>query len=93
MGQQCEEPPGPYDNLAIDGTGSLYDATLCDGGGSNVFKLTPRPDGGWTYLNVYQFDNGYGGLVGGVTLDANGDIFGTSWQGGENYGVVWEITP
>lgn len=93
VGQQCEEPPGPYDTLAIDGTGSLYGATLCDGSGGNVFKLTPRPDGGWTYLNVYQFDNGYGGLVGGVTLDANGNIFGTSWQGGENYGAVWEITP
>jgi len=92
VGQQCEEPPGPYDTLAIDGSGSLYGATLCDGGGGNVFKLTPNPGGGWSYINVYQFHNVYGLSVGGVSLDANGNIFGTSAFGGQ-YGAVWEITP
>jgi hypothetical protein len=50
VGQPCEEPPGPYDTLAIDGSGSLYGATLCDSGG-NVFKLTPNPRWG---LELYQ---------------------------------------
>jgi uncharacterized repeat protein (TIGR03803 family) len=91
VGQQCEEPPGPYDTLATDGSGSLYGATLCDVDG--VFKLTPSPGGIWTYTGIYQFHNCYGGSVGGVTLDANGNIFGTSVDGGSGYGAVWEITP
>jgi hypothetical protein len=91
VGQQCEEPPGPYDTLAIDGSGSLYGTTLCDGGGGSVFKLTPRPDGGWTYNSLYQF-HGFGGSVGDVVLDANGNVFGTSAFGG-SYGAIWEIRP
>ena len=91
-GGGCEDPPGPYGTLAIDATGSLYGATYCDDGGGNVFKLTPNPGGGWTYLNLYQL-NGYGGPLGGVVLDASGNIFGTSVSSGENHGLVWEITP
>lgn len=91
VGQQCEEPPGPYDTLAMDGSGSLYGATLCDDDG--VFKLTPRPNGAWTYTGIYQFHNDYGGSVGGVILDTNGNIYGTSVDGGSGYGAVWEITP
>jgi uncharacterized repeat protein (TIGR03803 family) len=91
VGQQCEEPPGPYDTLAIDGSGSLYGATYCDDNGGYVFKLVPNPDGSWTYINMYSL-NYYGGAVGGVVLDANGNIFGASLGRGD-YGVVWEITP
>jgi uncharacterized repeat protein (TIGR03803 family) len=91
VGEQCEEPPGPYDTLAIDGSGSLYGATYCDDGGGNVFKLVPNPDGSWTYVNIYSL-NYYGGSIGGVVLDANGNIFGTSTGGGA-YGAVWEIMP
>jgi hypothetical protein len=66
-------------------------STLCDGGGGNVFKLMPRPDGGWTYRSLYEF-HGLGGSVGGVVLDANANVFGTSAFGG-SYGAIWEITP
>ena len=91
IGQQCEEPPGPYNTLAIDGSGSLYGTTLCDGGGGNVFKLTPRPDGGWTYRSLYEF-HGFGGSVGGVVLDANANVFGTSAFGG-SYGAIGRSRP
>ena len=43
------------------------------------------------YINIYSL-NFYGDAIGGVVLDANGNIFGTSTGGGD-YGAVWEITP
>ena len=58
-------------------------------------KLTPAV-GAWTYTDLYDFTGGSDGgyPVGDVTLDANGNLFGTASAGGSNdYGVVWEITP
>ncbi len=94
---------GPYGTLVMDATGNLYGATLTAGayGQGNVFKLTPS-DGGWTYTDLHDFtgqsDGGqpYGNLV----LDANGNIYGTTYAGGNfecqgdfGCGVVFEITP
>jgi uncharacterized repeat protein (TIGR03803 family) len=81
----------------MDGEGSLYGTTYCDGAHSqgSVFKLT-HINGGWTFTSVYSFT----GLSDGewpssnVVIDANGNLYGTASQGGAyGYGVVWEITP
>ena len=50
--------------------------------------------GAWTYSDLHDFtggsDGGYPG--GGVTIDAKGNLCGTTVLGGaDNYGVVWEI--
>lgn len=88
---------GSWAVLTMDAGGNLYGTTLLDGahGQGNIFKLTPS-DGGWTYTSLHDFT---GGSDGGqpysqVTLDANGNLYGTASIGGaNNRGVVWEITP
>ena len=66
------------------------------GGDGEVFKLTPSGSG-WTYTDFYDFNgennNGYV-PVGGVIFDASGNLYGTTYAGGEDGdGMVWEITP
>jgi hypothetical protein len=72
-------------------------------GAGGVFKLKPS-NGGWTYTTLHDFTGRTGGLfpVGGPTVDAKGNVYGTASEGGDQRincsfevtcGVVWEITP
>jgi uncharacterized repeat protein (TIGR03803 family) len=88
---------GPASSLVMDTAGNLYGTTVQDGAyrAGNVFKLTSS-GGGWTYTDLYDFTGGSDGAnpFGGVTLDANGNLYGTTESGGANgAGVIWEITP
>jgi len=89
---------GPHGNLVIDGSGNLYGTTALDGayGLGSVFKLTPNGDGTWTYTTLHDFTGGADGSDpwGALSLDNQGDLFGTARYGGDyNDGVVFEITP
>jgi hypothetical protein len=92
-GDEC----GPRGTLAMDGAGNLYGTTYCLGTHfvGSVFKLT-HINGSWSSTTLYSFtgrsDGGY--PEAGVTLDASGNVYGTTTVGGQyNYGVVFEITP
>lgn len=89
---------GPQDSLTMDSSGNLYGTTL--GGGANddgtVFKLTPT-GGGWAYTDLYDFNSrGPSGCNpnGGVVLDSQGNIYGTTTAcgGSPGYGTVWMLT-
>jgi len=95
---------GPVANLTMDAAGNLYGTTF--GGGAHaagsVFKLTPS-GGGWTYTDLHDFTGGSDGeaVDSNVTLDANGNLYGTAAWGGDTSGdchglvgcgTVWEIT-
>ena len=88
---------GPVDTPAIDAAGNLYGTVLNELGNFGwVFKLTPS-GGGWTETNLAVF--GVGGPAdgifpySGVVLDAGGNVYGTTIEGGAGgQGVVWEIT-
>ncbi len=88
---------GPLSGVVRDSAGNLY-GTGYQLGSNNVglvFKLTPS-NGGWTYTLLHEFAVGDGGdfPVGGLVLDAQGNLYGTAAGGGAyGYGVVWEITP
>ena len=92
---------GPLSTLAMDPAGNLYGTTYADGafGDGNVFKLTNNNDS-WTYTDLHDFTNGDdgGNPIGGVALDANSNLYGTTYGGGSPghcngpCGVVWEIT-
>ncbi len=87
---------GPFDSLTVDAAGNLYGASMEGGnnGGGMVFKLS-RSNGSWTLTDLHDFSFDTAWFPeGGVTLDANGNLFGTANQGGVyGWGVVWEITP
>jgi hypothetical protein len=92
---------GPSGGLLMDKAGNLYGATVSQGafGYGNVFKLSPVK-GDWSYTSLYDFTGGSDGAFPGskLTIDANGNLFGTTEAGGSGQGysgngVVFEITP
>ena len=87
---------GPENSLTMDSAGNLYGTAITDGlflVGS-VFKLIPG-SGGWTYVDLHDFDSGGGEFPSGaVILDSGGNLYSTTENGGSGgAGVVWEITP
>jgi len=88
----------PLGTLTMDLQGNLYGTT--NAGFGTVFELT-RGVGGWTYRLLHSFTGGTDGANpsnAGVTLDANGNIYGTAAGGGsencfQGCGVVFEISP
>jgi hypothetical protein len=99
------QPRGP---LIFDQAGNLY-GTAASGGKQeigSVFQLTPQSNGRWSAKNLYIFRDGKNsadgnGPVGGLVLDAAGNLYGVTCCGGhsagicDNYGcgVVFELTP
>jgi len=94
----CADGSGPIGGLARDGKGNLYGATL--GGGTNgfgaVFEVTP--DGREKVL--YSFCPAKSGCSdgkypeAGLVRDAEGNLYGTTLNGGANgFGVVFQVTP
>lgn len=88
--------PG-YADLAFDQQGNIYGTTEsggiygCDESCGVVFKLT-RSGGSWSYSVLYSFMGGNDGgdPVGGVVLDASGNLYGTAFY---SNGVVYKLTP
>jgi len=92
-------------NLIFDKAGNLYGTTYSDGSVRNgsygtVFKLAPS-NGTWTYSLIHEFTGGSDGAypVGTLVFDANGNLYGTTSQGGDlskcggkGCGVVFKIT-
>ena len=84
--------------MVMDSSGTLYGTTSCGIGGL-IFQLSPS-NGSWAYTELYHFTGGADGLGpnGGLVLDANGNLYGTTSNGGggncfQGCGVVWQFTP
>lgn len=86
----------PYDGLVFDAAGNLYGTTYGGGasGKGTIFKLAPTSNG-WTESVLFTFTGGRGGKYpyGDLILDATGNLYGTAFQGGVGYGVVFELMP
>lgn len=92
----------PVGTLVFDAAGNIYGAAE---GGANglgaVFKLTPGTGGAWTESIIYSFGangNTTDGMYpqAGLTIDAAGNLYGTTYQGGTAHGqdgTVYELTP
>lgn len=97
----------PVAPVAFDNAGNLYGTTYYGGAQryGNVFELTPTAEGPWTETVLYTFnattDGGYPSA--GVTLDAAGNVYGTTQLGGDvncfnvgyapyGCGVVFKLT-
>lgn len=96
---------GTSNGVTMDQAGNLYGTTFRGGanGVGNVFKLSPG-DGGWTYTSLHDFTGGSDGAtpIGLVTIDPQGNVYGTALFGGQTggnvcstygCGTLWEITP
>ena len=89
---------GGFDTPTLDAAGNVYGTVFTEGPSNYglVFKLTPS-GGGWTETNLTLFGAGNNDGVfpySSVVLDANGNVYGTTLQGGSGSdGTVWEITP
>ena len=90
---------GLTSGLVIDSKGDLFgvayaagNMSACNGGGcGTVFEIAV----GGSFSVVYQFKGGVDGAApkGGLTIDSNDNIFGTTSAGGSlNGGTIFEIT-
>jgi uncharacterized repeat protein (TIGR03803 family) len=98
----------PWGGVVFDAAGNLYGATIGEDGlftphgnfgAGTVFELLPQAGSGsyqekvlWTFSSN-NFADGVLPL-GGVILDSAGNVYGTTFEGGNpGGGVVFEVTP
>ena len=83
----------PYGGVIFDQAGNLYGTTSYNGpdGAGTVFELVPS-NGSWTLTVLHSFA-GAEGPYGGVTMDAAGNLYGTTFAGGAyQHGSVYKLT-
>jgi len=96
------EEDGEYadTDLEMDSAGNIYGTTVLGGdfGGGTVFCLSPTPNG-WMHTVLYSFTGGADGgePYKGVTLDREGNLYGSAVTGGSGSceggcGVVYKLT-
>jgi uncharacterized repeat protein (TIGR03803 family) len=85
--------------VTFDNAGNLYGGT--GGGGAygegTVFEMSPS-GGGWTFNTIYNFTMGDQNYAGGpyapLTMDAAGNLYGTTHSGGAYlHGSVFKLSP
>ena len=103
-GPSCPNGYGPM-GVAIDSHGNVFGDTAFGGNnGANrgtVFELSPGGGGQFTYNVIYTFcpmencsNQGGGEPLAGVTLDAQGNVYGANAAGGlHSEGAVYELSP
>jgi uncharacterized repeat protein (TIGR03803 family) len=87
----------PYASLIADGNGNLFGATYGGGapGYGTVFEIAKTSSGyASTPTTLVSFNNNDGANpFAGLIADGNGNLFGTTINGGASgYGTVFEIT-
>lgn len=86
----------PYNGVTFDSAGNLYGTTSVGGSGyGTVYELSPSGSG-WTESTLYSFTGGDDGAtpIGGVAIDAQGNLYGTASSGGsDGVGTAWELSP
>jgi uncharacterized repeat protein (TIGR03803 family) len=96
------EDEGEYadTDLETDSAGNIYGTTVLGGGfgSGTVFELSPTPTG-WVHTVLYSFTSGADGgePYKGVTIDRQGNLYGTAVAGGSGSceggcGVVYKLT-
>jgi len=93
----------PFGGLTLDRAGNIYGTASAGGytgnnctsaGCGTVFKLTNR-NGAWILTPLYAFRGSDDGAnpYAGVTIGANGTLYGTTLQGGTGAGTVFNLSP
>jgi len=83
-------------SLVFDGKdtlyGSWYQLYTCEPGCGVVFDLK-RSGENWQETNLYDFHGGGNGgePMAGVIVDSQGNLYGTGAEGGNNWGIAFEL--
>ncbi len=88
----------PQSGVIMDASGNLYGAAAYGGAlgstynGGTVFELTPS-GGSWGLSVLHNFGGSGDGtdLFAGLTLDASGNLYGTTGSGGAGSGIVFNL--
>src|SRR5665213_464077 len=82
----------PQAGLAIDSSGNLFGTTMT-GGANNDGTLFEIPRGTTAAVTLVNFGGGYGiHPTAGVVFDSAGDLFGTTFGGGNgSFGTIFEM--
>ena len=101
-------------SVVFDKLGNMYGATdgggnqtgCGDFGCGTVYELSPDGQGNWTETILYNFCQDWNGVAcldgyspNGLTMDADGNLYGTTFSGGSGYvygagsGVAFELSP
>jgi uncharacterized repeat protein (TIGR03803 family) len=88
---------GAVNGIVFDGAGKAYGTTQFGGtfGRGTIYQLTPT-GGSWSEADVYDFPHAGDGMlpVAGLILDAAGNFFGATYNGGTGAGgTVFELSP
>ncbi|HEY1615769.1 MAG TPA: choice-of-anchor tandem repeat GloVer-containing protein [Rhizomicrobium sp.] len=87
----------PYGGLTFDPSGNLWGTTQTDTltGLGTVFELTRDTKGKWKESALFNFTGNSTGYQtqAGLVADAAGNVYGTTFFGGNGGGTVFEITP
>lgn len=81
--------------LTVDAAGNLYgEGSGGAKGCGSVYRLTLGSNGKWTDTVLYSFQcsSDGSGPGGGLIFDKQGNLYGTASEGGDSYGVVFELT-
>lgn len=92
---QYSDGYGPSGNLILDSKGDIY-GTNQQGGTYNqgtVYELSPNGSGGYNVTVLHSFNGSQGeGPFGGLSVDSNGNLYGTTLFGGSNGdGTIFEL--
>jgi len=92
-----DDGASPPAGVTLDAHGNLYGTSSLGGanGGGVVYELS-RSGSGWTQTVLYTFQGLSDGQnpVGGVIVDKAGNLYGTTFDGGDNGGgTVYELSP
>ena len=98
FGTAATDGVNPQAGLIFDAAGNLYGTTTSGGASTygTVFELTPAAGGTWIETVLYSFlANGIDGYypTAGLILDAVGNLYGTTDNGGAFYGTVFQLSP
>ncbi len=82
--------------LVFDSEGNLYGAASSgpgEFGAGTIFELTPNQGGGWTFTVPYTFTDSGASFPNAPTMDAAGNIYGGSQNGGVyGPGAAYKLT-
>jgi uncharacterized repeat protein (TIGR03803 family) len=90
---QMSDGANPYGGVIFDQAGNLYGTTSVLGanGSGTIFELSPS-GGTWTLNVLYNFTGSFG-PYGGLTMDAAGNLYGTTFaDGAHQFGSVFKLT-